>query len=322
MPQRPPSRPAARSRTGSSSQPPTGGRPLTKKQRRRQAGSGPGKAPRPWWQSPYTLGGGTAALVAVIVVIAVLVFNNSSAAYAVSTPTAVPASVITAVTAPGVSLFGSVGEGGQSGRLSRLTGSKPVKDTAGLPEVVYVGAEYCPYCAAERWSMIMALARFGTFSNLKEMSSESNDIDPNTSSFTFVDSSYSSQYVDFSATETEDRAGNQLQTPSTQVEQVYSTYDQSPYTQSNGLPFLDIGGVFVLYETSYDPALLQGLTWTQIAADLGSPSNSVTQAIVGNANYLAAAICIADGNQPSSVCGSATIQSLETVLNAQSTIGS
>ena len=36
----------------------------------------------------------------------------------------------------------------------------------GKPEVLYMGAEYCPYCAAERWAMIVALSRFGTFSGL------------------------------------------------------------------------------------------------------------------------------------------------------------
>jgi hypothetical protein len=48
----------------------------------------------------------------------------------------------------------------------------------------------------------------------------------------------------------------------------------------------------------------------------------VTLAIVGNANWLTAAICLADHNQPSSVCGSAAIQGIETVLTSQSTVGS
>ena len=39
------------------------------------------------------------------------------------------------------------------------------------PEILYIGAEYCPFCAAERWSMIIALSRFGTFSNLHFMTS-------------------------------------------------------------------------------------------------------------------------------------------------------
>ena len=187
---------------------------------------------------------------------------------------------------------------------------------------MYVGAEYCPYCAAERWSMITALSRFGTFSNLKEMSSSSSDTDPNTSTFTFVDASYSSQYLDFTPTEVEDRGGSALQTPSTQVEQIYTTYNQPPYTVSTGYPFLDIAGQFVLYDTSYDPAILQGLSWQQIASDLSNAQSNVTQAIVGNANWLTTAICVATGNQPASVCSSSTIQGIETSLKAQSTVGS
>ena len=35
--------------------------------------------------------------------------------------------------------------------------------SGGKPEMLYIGAEYCPYCAAERWAMIVALSRFGTF---------------------------------------------------------------------------------------------------------------------------------------------------------------
>jgi hypothetical protein len=34
--------------------------------------------------------------------------------------------------------------------------------------MLYIGAEYCPYCAAERWPLVMALSKFGTFSNLPQ----------------------------------------------------------------------------------------------------------------------------------------------------------
>jgi len=280
----------------------------------------PAQGPRAWWRSPFAMGGAGAGLVAVIVILVVILGGSGVAA--VSTPTPVPASVLSAVTAPPQTLFGQVAEGGQPGELSRLTGSKPIQDSSGKPEVVFVGAEYCPYCAAERWSMIMALSRFGTFTGLKEMSSTSSDVDPDTSSFTFVDSHYSSQWIDFSSTELYDRNDNALQTPSSQVESLYTTYDQPPYTASNGFPFLDIAGRYVLYQTSYDPAILQGLSWAQIAADLSTASNPITQAIVGNANWLTAAICEATGNQPSSVCGPEPIPSIETVLTAQATVGS
>ena len=42
-----------------------------------------------------------------------------------------------------------------------------------VPEILYMGAEYCPYCAAQRWSTIIALSRFGKFSGLGNMSSYS-----------------------------------------------------------------------------------------------------------------------------------------------------
>src|SRR6185437_5791132 len=38
--------------------------------------------------------------------------------------------------------------------------------SGGKPEVLYIGAEYCPYCAAERWAMVVALSHFGTLSGL------------------------------------------------------------------------------------------------------------------------------------------------------------
>ena len=53
------------------------------------------------------------------------------------------------------------------------------------PEILYIGAEYCPFCAAQRWSMIIALSRFGTFSNLHFMTSSASDYSPSTPTFTF-----------------------------------------------------------------------------------------------------------------------------------------
>jgi hypothetical protein len=286
----------------------------------------PEQVVRAWWQKPLYWAGGGVVVVLVVVLLVVLLLPPGNGLQPVSSPTKVPASVLSAVTDPGLHAFATVGEGGQEGELSRLTGTKPLTDSAGKTEVIYVGGEFCPYCAGERWSMIMALSRFGTFTGLKEMSSSSTDTDPSTSTFTFVDSTYTSQTVDFMPVEEEDQNQNPLQTPSASVEQIFTTYDQQPYSDSAagepGFPFLDIGGDYVLYQTGFDPAMLQGLSWKQIATDLGNLKSPVTLAIVGNANFLSAAICLADSNQPSSVCASSTIQSIETVLTAQSAVGS
>jgi hypothetical protein len=55
----------------------------------------------------------------------------------------------------------------------------------GRPRIVYVGAEYCPFCGAERWALAVALSRFGTFSGLRLIHSSSTDVDPNTPTLSF-----------------------------------------------------------------------------------------------------------------------------------------
>jgi hypothetical protein len=215
-----------------------------------------------------------------------------------------------------------VGAGGQPGNLNRVSTDCTLTGPTGNPEIVYVGGEFCPYCAAERWSIVMAVARFGTFSNLQQMQSSSTDVDPNTNTFTFHGTKYTSSVIDFQPTEIEDRNEQPFESPSAQISQIFSGVDQPPFTSSaQGFPFIDIAGHFVLNSTSYDPALLQGLSWKQIASDLSNSGSPVTQAIVGNANYLTAAICIATKNQPASVCAPTFIQSIESKLNAQSTVG-
>ena len=49
---------------------------------------------------------------------------------------------------------------------TKVTGSALTFD--GKPGIFYYGAEYCPYCAAERWPVVVALSRFGTWSNLQQ----------------------------------------------------------------------------------------------------------------------------------------------------------
>ena len=66
---------------------------------------------------------------------------------------------------------------------------------AGKPRVLYVGAEYCPYCAAQRWAVAAALSRFGTFADLSETASATDDIHPDTATLSFHGSSYTSEYV-------------------------------------------------------------------------------------------------------------------------------
>jgi hypothetical protein len=273
---------------------------------------------RPPWQSPTVVTSVSVGIVAIVLIVIVVI--NQAAGGNVTTSKPLSAAVASAVEHPSASVIQTVGSGRQAGQMVRLPGTTILKDAGGKPMIVYVGAEYCPFCAAERWSMVYWLSQFGTFKNLSEIKSSSTDVFPNTSTLTFYKSSYTSSSIDFSFAETQDVNSQPLMTPTKLAASLFVKYDTPPYTtQAQGFPFIDIGGLYVLYSTSYSPSLLANLTWDQIAAKLKNPSDPVTQAIVGNANIMTAATCIATQDIPASVCSSSTIQAIEPSLKALKT---
>jgi Domain of unknown function (DUF929) len=174
--------------------------------------------------------------------------------------------------------------------------------SGGKPEMLYIGAEYCPFCAAERWAMIVALSRFGTFSGLTYMESSSTDAFANTPTFSFRSASYASNYISFVSVEIQDRNHGTLQTPTPQEQSFMTSYDSG-----GSIPFVDIGNqtgnqyVTLNGGSQYQPSVFSG-NWTQIASQLNDPTTTVARAVDGAANYLITAICKIDGGSPSSVC--------------------
>ncbi len=198
----------------------------------------------------------------------------------------------------------------------RVTGTSILRGSDGKPVITYVGAEYCPYCAAERWALAVALSRFGTFSNLSGTHSSSSDVYPNTQTLSFYGSTYSSPYVTFQPVEEAtnqqvDGAYQTLQTPTAAQGKLLSTYDPE-----GSIPFVDIGNRYVVTGASFSPQVLAGLSRSQIAAELNDPSTAVAQAIDGAANDITAAISSVTGNQPSSVGDSPAIQAIVKKLGA------
>jgi len=237
------------------------------------------------------------------------------------------AAVVDKVTSVPASTLDTVGKGGFAGKVQTLTGNPKPLTANGKPELLYMGAEFCPYCGAMRWGLIVALSRFGTFSGLATVhSAVSNggggaEPDPNTPTWTFLHAKYSSPYLNFTSVEESTNipdpsngAYTPLQTPTSAQQAIINKYDVAPYTTENGaIPFLDFGNKYVSIGTPYDPGVLAGLSWSTIAADLSNPSSPVAQAVDGTANYITAAICKMTGNQPASACTS-TIQSLESQI--------
>jgi len=246
-------------------------------------------------------------------------------------PAAAPNAVVDKVTSVPASTLNAVGSGTFAGKIQAITGSPAPLAANGKPELLYVGAEYCPYCGAERWAIIAAMGRFGTFSGLATVKSAASDgagdqeAFPDTPTWTFAHASYSSPYLAFSEVEVNTNIPDAstggyttLQTPTPAEQALVNKYDAPPYVESaaaGSIPFLDFGNKYVSIGASYSPQILSGLSWSTIAADLSNPNSPVAKAVDGTANYLTAAICSITGNQPASAC-TTTVQSLEPQLKS------
>jgi len=230
--------------------------------------------------------------------------------------------VVDKVTSVPASALNTVGNGGGAVTGKPTTISGPPLTSNGKPEMFYMGAEYCPYCAAERWAMIVALSRFGTFKGLTTVHSAvangagTTEPDPDTPTFTFLHATYSSPYLTFTPLEIQTNIPDPssgtyttLQTPTAAQQALVTKYDGS----GGAIPFIDFGNKYVISGVSYDPGVLDGLSWATIATDLSNPSSRVAQAVNGTANYITAAICKMTGNQPASAC-TTTVQSLESQI--------
>ncbi len=269
------------------------------------------------------------ALLIILAVVGVIIYlsQQSSSTGTVTKPTPVSNTVLDAVTHVSPSVLSAVGTGGQKKLLTSIQSSSPppLVGPTGKPEFFYFGAEYCPFCAAERWSVVVALSQFGTFSKLNQTTSSSIDTYPSTPTFTFYQSAYTSQYLDFVSVEstTNQSDGNggytTLQTPTTDQVQLLTKYDGPPYLTSSGsIPFIDVANQMVMQGANYTPQVLSNLSWDVIANDLTIPSSAVTQGIVGSANYLTAAICKATNQKPASVCTAAPIPAIQQSLGIAS----
>lgn len=197
-----------------------------------------------------------------------------------------------------------------------LSGQPPLALGGEKPTVLWDGAEYCPYCAAERWALTAALSRFGSWSNLKLIASSPTDVYPRTHSLSYYGATYSSPYVTFAAI---DPLNNAPQTPSKEEQAVLNQYENPKYLPDAApgqvaLPFIDIDNAALLSGASYNPGLLAGLSWTAIGKDLSNPDSPVTQSIVGTANYITAAICSSTHGVPASVCDSPGVVAAATAL--------
>lgn len=263
---------------------------------------------------------GVVVVVIVAFVVVKLATGSSSSTQNSQAPVLTPASpaVLSQLTSVPESVMQQVGLPGSNtqgfNQLPQVVNGQSTLTINGKPGALFIGGEFCPYCAAERWPMILAFSKFGTFSGLKETTSSPWDAYPATATFSFEGSTYTSSTIAFTPIEHEsndtgpDGQGRSILTPlTTEQNNLWSKWE-THFGSQEGFPFLDIGNKLFVVTPTYSPQVLAGLDQQEIASKLSNPKDPVTQNIVGTANYLIAGICATTGQQPSSVCSMPVIQ--------------
>ncbi len=190
-------------------------------------------------------------------------------------------------------------------KVTNLNAAQPTTGapltSGGKPEVLYIGAEFCPICATQRWPMVVALSHFGTFSNLSETHSAVQE--GNIATFSFYGSTYASPYLTFTPVETTTNqpSGNYyvpLETPTAAQMAVWRS------KQGNNLtfPFIDMGGKLLLETSQFSPDILIGQSFDQIVAAVGDNNTTVGAQINASAAVLIKNLCSITDEKPAATC--------------------
>ena len=232
------------------------------------------------------------AITAVLAVFAALVAVKLTAgtAHQGGRESAAPASVVRQVTTVPASTLATISPGQVATPLQKVRNPGPPLTINGKPAIVFVSEESCPFCAAERWSLAVALSHFGTWSGLGVTHSSHTDVYPDTATLSFRNARYTSSKLTLRTTELADSAGHPLQPQTALDTSVIGSYDKPPYVnsadQSGAVPFLDIANQYVIAGAQYSPQVLAGLSAAQIVAQLRDPSSPVAQAIDASAQVI------------------------------------
>ena len=251
------------------------------------------------------LGLGSIVMAVLVVVVLVTVWaggHGGSTGASETSPAAgtpIAAAVTSKLTSVSLSSLVDAPSSGIVAAPETISDSKLMAD--GKPDLLYIGAEFCPVCATERWAMYVALSKFGTFSRQPgEIHSAVQDGDIPT--LTFYNSTYSSPYFTFTPVETTTNQpdGNyyvSLQTPTAAQQKLWTSHTDESF------PWVDFGGKMELTTAEYSPTALEGASFADIAKDIGNNSTVIGADIDASAKVLIQTICgTLSGNRPAAVC--------------------
>ncbi len=254
------------------------------------------------------------AAVAVVVVIIAVVIGLAITSQPDKTPaasnTGADAAIAKLSTIP-TSAFDAAGKPAAANNAvpQKIDGGTVLKN-GDKPEVLYVGAEFCPYCATERWSLVAALNRFGSVTGLTPTRSADNE--GNIPTVSFQNLKYTSDYIAFRAIETQDRNHQELQKIPPDIEALFTKYDAPPYVQgqAGSIPWTFYG----THQTVGSGVPVQSFLnltdesgWSKVVEQMLTGKGDLGQPIMANANAITAQICTLTGNKPDTVCSSPAV---------------
>lgn len=264
-------------------------------------------------------GGAVGVIVVIIVALVIAAMQGAGKDADGKTGTPLDQATFSKLTTVPAGTFDKVGVGTASNLPKTIDAPAISKD--GKPRVVYVGAEYCPFCADQRWPVVVALSRFGTWNNLNATySAPAPETNPDTPTVSFHGATFTSQYLTFTGYETEtNKKSNGQFTKLDTIEgddlTLFQTYNNKPYVTSPGaIPWLNFGGTSLVAGASFANEAIAGKTHAEIAAGLADPNTPTSKAIVGSANVFTAQICKLTDQKPAEVCTSAGVTAAAAAL--------
>ena len=176
--------------------------------------------------------------------------------------------------------------------------------------LLFIGAGFCPYCAAMRWPVALTLLRFGQLDLLTLTRSSAHDVDPNTPTFGFRQARFtaSRNSLNFHSLELMNRQRQIDQVPTPAERALMQRLDRPPYTRfANGIPMIVVGDRMVLLGAPVSPALFKGMDWRQVITVLSSGHGPLWKSVMAETTALTKAVCTITGEQPSRFCKSPAV---------------
>ncbi|MGB9168189.1 MAG: DUF929 family protein [Nitrososphaeraceae archaeon] len=150
------------------------------------------------------------------------------------------------------------------------------KTISGKKLIFFLGAGFCPYCAAERWAIVEGLRKFAEWKELIENHSAStNEKFLNIATFDFSHFKYESSFVEFRGNEIADRDSKGKEILEKIDKEILETYNPDHL-----IPFLLIDGQFMQFGTGINPESLEKLNHEEIRKMISDENSVVGKSII------------------------------------------